>query len=477
MAKAVRRRSASEISPRTSSVAWRWLFRAYLLLLLWLPLPLGSNRAWAWALMEISVLLLLITYLFVRQKPPVEQTLLPPLKAPLLLFLVAILYPLWQTMPLAEPLLQILSPHTLATRQWAALHQGGTISLDLHATWVEWLKGIAYGGLFVLTLLLVNSQRRLQMLIWVLLSSGVVQVCISLLLLSLSSNSDVRGSFVNRNHLAGLLELIIPLTVGVLRNISSLSDSSSLERQQSHAWLRFFSSSSGGVAGVMMILWFTLFLTQSRGGNAALIFSFVAVWTLSRLTGMRRQETVKRSNMIYLLLACTFILGGTAGLEILLGRFLDTNLLQEGRLAVLFTGKQIILDYPLFGSGSGTFASIYPRYQPEAIAHLFFDHAHNDHLELLADRGIIGYALLAGTVLTSWHHMLRCYRHSQHPLVRATCYAALVSTISLVIHGIFDFNFQIPANAAYFTVMLALGLRCSRMENSTHPSSPDHMTA
>jgi O-antigen ligase len=148
---------------------------------------------------------------------------------------------------------------------------------------------------------------------------------------------------------------------------------------------------------------------------------------------------------------------------------LDTNFLQEGRLAVLVTGKEIIRDFPLFGSGSGTFAYLYPHYQPPSIAQHFFDHAHNDHLELLADRGLIGYSLLALTVLAIWLETLRCYRLGKTPLLVATCYATLVSTVSLTIHGLLDFNFHIPVNAAYFSLLLALGLCCSRMELSASP--------
>ncbi|WP_193771093.1 O-antigen ligase family protein [Candidatus Magnetaquicoccus inordinatus] len=449
-----------------SHTLWNRLFHAYLLLLIWLPLPLGSNRAWAWSLMEGAVLLLLTAWLLLQWRhPSTDLSFLQSIKPSLWLFLAALIYPFLQAISLPEVVVSLLSPQSAAIRHLAQMDPGGPLSLDAHATLVEWLKGVAYGGLFWLTLVLINSQQRLQTLLWVLLANGVVQVCISLLLISTSDNTDVRGSFVNRNHLAGFLELVLPLAIGLLRYMPSRSGSARHGWDRAHAVLRLVTGSFGVLAGLSIILWTTLILTQSRAGNASLLLAFLVVFLFSRADRGEQKERSYRSPIRIFLVFLLLLLGSGAGLEILLGRFLDTNLLQEGRMAVLLTGKEIIRDFPLFGSGSGTFAYIYPHYQHPSIAQHFFDHAHNDHLELLADRGLIGYSLLALTVLTVWFRTVRYIRLGKNTLFAATCYATLLSTISLTFHGLLDFNFHIPVNAAYFSVLLGLGLRCSRIES------------
>ena len=39
-----------------------------------------------------------------------------------------------------------------------------------------------------------------------------------------------------------------------------------------------------------------------------------------------------------------------------------------------------------------------------------------------------------------------------------------VATTALLIHGLVDFNFHIPANAAYFFVLLGLGMAATSVE-------------
>ncbi|MBF0096475.1 MAG: O-antigen ligase family protein [Magnetococcales bacterium] len=471
MAQAVHRRPKSGLKP-SAEPPRNGLFRAYLLLLIWLPLPLGSNRAWAWSFMEVAVLLLLTVWLLRQWRHPADLSFLQASRPVLWLFLAALLYPLWQTVPLSDSLLTLLSPHTATIRHWAEMARNGPLSLDLQATWVEWLKGVAYGGLFWLTLVLIQSPQRLQTVLWVLLANGIGQVCLSLLLISTTANGDVRGSFVNRNHLAGFLELVLPLAIGLLRHTPALRGAARSGWDRLHATLHFLSGSFGILAGISLLLWATLVLTQSRGGNSALLLALLLVTLATRLGGGHTQDGPVRARLFFPLALLAVLLGSGAAVEMLLNRFLDTNFLQEGRLAVLVTGKEIIQAFPLFGSGSGTFAYLYPHYQPASIAQHFFDHAHNDHLELLADRGVIGYSLLALTVLAIWRETLRCCRLGKTPLLVATSDASLVATLSLVIHGLLDFNFHIPVNAAYFCVLLALGLRSSRMEFYAPPLTP-----
>ncbi|MCP3875477.1 MAG: O-antigen ligase family protein, partial [Desulfobacteraceae bacterium] len=61
--------------------------------------------------------------------------------------------------------------------------------------------------------------------------------------------------------------------------------------------------------------------------------------------------------------------------------------------------QNIIKDFPLTGSGFGTFKDIYPSVQ-SLDSSAYLEHAHNDYIELITEGGITGF-LLVFSILTS----------------------------------------------------------------------------
>jgi hypothetical protein len=51
-----------------------------------------------------------------------------------------------------------------------------------------------------------------------------------------------------------------------------------------------------------------------------------------------------------------------------------------------------VRDFPIIGSGLGTYAFNYPFYKTLRVKAVF-DHAHNDYLELLSEGGVVGLGL------------------------------------------------------------------------------------
>ena len=469
-------------SPLTSArgtVAQRWLLRAFLLLLFWTPLPLGSNRPWAWGLMECWTFLLLAAWAVQRWRDkPREVSALRTHRLAIVLLGLGVLYPLWQIIPWSESLLTLFSPTTLLVRHLIGTPPlAGPISLDVHLTQVEWLKGMAYLGIFWLTLVLPTSRGALRQLTWVLLGSGLVQVGMNLLTLDTDPTHDVHGSFVNHNHLAGFLELVLPVGIGLLRS-QYLAVKATGERWQDHFYRRIscISGPQGVLFGVCISMVITLFMTQSRGGNGSLFLALFLVSLLSRILTPRKKLLSSPSKTTFFILAVSILVGSSVGLEQLVGRYLETHVEQEDRLTTASTARKMVADYPWFGSGSGTFAFVYPRYQSASFAPVLLDHAHNDHLEFLTERGIIGYGLLVAGVLACWWQTARAYGTRRDPLASALLYASLVATLSLVIHGLTDFNFQIPVNALYFMVLLALGLRGTQVASAQQHARVQHHT-
>ena len=116
----------------------------------------------------------------------------------------------------------------------------------------------------------------------------------------------------------------------------------------------------------------------------------------------------------------------------------------------------LIKDYPVFGSGPGTFYVAFPAYRPEKVVN-FYDYTHNDYAQFAAETGVVGLGLLGLVVAFSLAAALRAQWVRRDPLMRGMSFASIMGVTAILIHSWVDFNLQIPANAVYFMVLLALG--------------------
>jgi O-antigen ligase len=131
---------------------------------------------------------------------------------------------------------------------------------------------------------------------------------------------------------------------------------------------------------------------------------------------------------------------------------------------------QIISDRPVFGTGVGTYRWVFPAYKDDRFGGNFYEHAHNDLLEVIGEQGIMGFAFLASGVLIVFVRMVRAFGKTQDLLMRGALFAAISGTMALSVHGLVDFNLHIPANALFFVVLLGIGaVACDMVE----ASSPD----
>jgi O-antigen ligase len=141
------------------------------------------------------------------------------------------------------------------------------------------------------------------------------------------------------------------------------------------------------------------------------------------------------------------ILGGRAGEAKHLEERDVSSLL--GRRAAMRAAVRTWIDFPLFGSGAGTFEDVSPRVQ-EPDETLIANHAHNDYLESLATTGAVGFLIGFVPLLGGTASLARAAfgaRASQSTWrQRAFCAAALTSIVIALLHALVDFNFYIPAN-------------------------------
>lgn len=457
-----------------------FLYYALLLLLVWLPLPLGSNRPWAEAIFEIwSAMILLFWIAGYLRGHFLPGAAFRQAKAVLWLLVIWLIYLMLQWLPLPFSVRSILSPEGASIHALAGETGWGTLSVAPYSTFHYWLKSTAYVFIFALILLLVNSKIRLILLGYALVLSGLFQASYgSIMTLSgleygffmkkIVYVGYATGTYVNRNHLAGYLEMTLAVGIGLLFATTYERSVVRSWRQRLRNWLNLASSHKLPLRLMLAAMVIGLVLTRSRMGNTA-FFSSMLVAGLLTLSAFRHQtgsvagmfrhgDTRSAVILIASLIAIdVFIVGAWFGVEKVVHRIEKTSEKYDAdRISVSDDTLKLIKDYPLTGAGGGSFHLAFMRYRGAGPT-VYYDHAHEDYLEITADNGAIGLALLGSSVLLSLRAALRALYRRRDGLMRGMAFSSVMGTTALLIHGTVDFNLQIPANAATFMVILSLG--------------------
>ncbi|MDD4910688.1 MAG: O-antigen ligase family protein [Sideroxydans sp.] len=464
----------------TSSNFEQRLFYGLLALLVWLPLPYATNRPWAEAIFEVAVVILAAFYLYGwRQNRVVPGAGFMSAKPVLWLLGVWSAYLLLLLLPLPISIRELLSPDSVIQYRAAGVEGAAPLSLVPYAGFMYWLKSVSYTLVFALVLLLVNSKQRLVILAYVLVLSGVFQAFFgSLMTLSgveylLFGKKEAyigfaTGTFVCRNHLAGYLEMVSAIGIGLLLASWAPDETIRTWKQRVRSWMRLLLSAKLLLRLMLAIMVIGLVLTRSRMGNTAffssmIVAGFIALLVFRLQAGSVKQMFAKReTRSMVILLSSLFVIdlilvGAWFGVEKLAARMEQTSVEHDlGRIEVSKNTLNLLSDYPLVGAGGGSFYTVYPRYRPPTYD-AYYDHAHEDYLEIAADTGGIGLALLGSMVVLSFIAALLALMRRKDALMRGMAFASMMGIIALLIHSTVDFNLQIPANSATFMVVLALG--------------------
>jgi O-antigen ligase len=381
---------------------------------------------------------------------------------------------LFQTVPWPTGLVRLLSPRTAALRQAFVPASAGsgwtTFSLLPGRTLAAGLELSAYVLIAYLVLRTVRHRSQIRRFMAVLVASGVFQALYGLFETTqkvprllfyqkLYGLEAATGTFVNRNHFAGYLELVLPIALGLLLSRLELFDA------PGRTWRERLGRLTGrGAAGNVLflaafaVMALALLRSNSRTGAAVLVFTFVLVSVLAAVHfGRTRFQRARVRSFLKVAAAAVIVLALYAGVESMIDRFAADGLLRDGRPRYWGMTLRMIGDFPVFGVGLGGFGEVFRAYDTLGLEYDLV-HAHNDYLEFLADLGIVGFGLLAvglGILLTS---AFRTWAGRRSPELKGLALGGLASIAAILVHGLTDFNFHIPANVLAFTVVLSLTL-------------------
>ncbi|MEW5804093.1 MAG: O-antigen ligase family protein [bacterium] len=472
-------------------------------LIIYCPLAFGAVHIFPFTLMEITVLVLWLCLLMkqvfksrrwkgggVPAAPDwessgrrqggadrrwVERIELSFRKSPLNFFALAFLGLLiLQSLPLPATWVKTFSPETFGMYQSALgkVPDFVTLSICPYSFKIGLFKILAYMGAFWLIINWADNREKITALVFPFILIGSFEAIYGILMYlgkcdfilwyqNIWYGGFATGTYVNRNHLAGLLEITIPMSFGLL---VAMAGKRKGYTQRSIA--------VGGIRGFLLnlniedhdqakrillmfliaIMFLALLLSGSRGGILSLAVAFIlmSVFLLFR-------SKVKRyalAGVAIVLIALGY--GLLTGMSATLKRF--EKLSDDAQIRVRFatTSLGIVRDFPLMGTGWGTFEKAYPKYQDPKDDKWVIDHAHHDWVELAAEMGLVGLGLGIFFLFFCLGYFFFLWKKRKNSLSVGIGLGGMGAITSLALHSLTDFNMHIPANALLLSIAVGV---------------------
>jgi O-antigen ligase len=445
---ALRRAWAPEAQVQTA------VFASAVVLELFATLFGGASQTNALSLMAVELaalpLLFLSIYLTLAGGGP------RGLAIPLAILGGVIAVPLLQLVPLPAQIWTQLPGRAAAAQVLDAAGLGRPalpFSLTPQDTWRSALGLAPPAAMFLGATLLTEGQRRAMAALWLALATlslsiGALQVlggpASPLYFYEVTNAGSPVGLFSNRNHQAAFLLCLLPVA-GVFA-----------------AEFRGFTEDWRVFAPLLALLYFVVGIvgvavTHSRAG----VFLSVAA-LLGTLAVVASGGTLRRGG---LRATAALAVGGAAavaavllfGLTPILDRFSAAGELRfEGWPIVLKTAQSFL---PL-GSGVGSFDTVYRSVEPlTQVSTVYFNHAHNDYLELWLETGLAGAGLFGAFLAWFLVRSVQVWPRRAAPGRNlAAAFSVLVAL--LLAHSLLDYPLRTQALAVLFAFACATVAVC-----------------
>lgn len=456
----------------SSNKRQKLFFGVFCLIVLVNPLPLGSNRTWAWSAEAIiaSFLLIVMVLCSLFSTECINWQRIKKMRLELSLiglwFAINILY----LVPLPISLLDAISPNVASA--YANLNlEYGYLSLDVKASYQVLILSLYYLLVFILGVVLVNSRRRIKIILALFLFLGVFESVYGMYLVSIGqtgtlvqlitiSANNASGTFINKNHLVAFLSMCFIMGLALRMIIED-----KIQKYYNVDWkikiVRF-------VSHPMRLLDFSLFLmlagiwnTHSRAGLASFL---LALLFLSMFLFLSKKIKTINYKVIMSIFAVIIVLLIVVADDV---NFLMNSLGQNSTDSVghilssaqgrLLAFNQVIDNYHLYwfsGVGPGAYQVFFVNHRLLEQTS-YFDHAHNDYIEFLIEYGIFSIILLVLLLVFLYRIFIFIFKtNSSFYKYLGICIISCM--IYMLLHGNMDFNARIPANVVTIIVVISI---------------------
>jgi O-antigen ligase len=271
-------------------------------------------------------------------------------------------------------------------------------------------------------------------------------------------SSSIYGPYVNRNHYAGLMEMLAPFALAIC-----LSRRAGAGKKLAAGFALLLMSAS-------------VFLSQSRGGAAALLVEMIFFTVIH--SSIRRRTIPGWKTVVLFVSLAALLLWLDVSPTLTRWTRMEGDL-QTGRLSILQDGWRMFLQKPVLGWGLGGFPYVYPQFR-SFYTDYFINQAHNDYLQILVETGALGAMAMFWFLVALYRDSLGKLRRGRErtPIDSAGTVrvAALTACTGLLAHSFVDFNLHIPANAALFFTLCAVA-SWGESRPAVPNSGEDHRTA
>ncbi len=376
------------------------------------------------------------------------------------------LFGIWQLTPLDKSFLATISPTTAGLYQQLLPAKpeipplegtgvetavGTTLSLYPQVTRLRLQRILAVFLIFVVVRNNLGGSRPLRRLAIVAVANGALLSLFALVQFFSSpptwvywtypSMGSVFGPFICRNHFPFYINMCIGLGLGLLwsrRSSRLLHDPVSLQ-----------------ICLALALMLSSVAFSLSRGGFLALVGGF----GLCVLVKIKQSSQYLRPGAALLTLALVVgVLGwfGIAQIQARLSTLWGGSSILESRMPLWVQSLSIIKDFPLWGSGYGTYQFVNPLYPVEVkLADQTFEHVHNDYLEMLVEGGIIGFLLNLLAIGLVFRLSFRALAVHKGHGAGGLALGALFGFTTVVIQSFVDFGIHIPAITLLAAVLAA----------------------
>jgi O-antigen ligase len=400
-------------------------------LLFFCPLAFGAVEPWAIFILQSVTTILFTVWMFAQMRADQPAILWTPIFPPMLAFGALIC-------------IQLLPG----------------ISSYRRATYSGLLLYVAYGlACFLITQTLTRTTHIRKLAT----AAAVYGTAVAMfaVLQSLSSNGKIYwlrtprfggwiyGPYVNHNHYAGLMEMLVPIPL-----VFAFS-------RYARGKERWAAASAAAFMGA------TIFLSGSRGGMIAFAVQVVIfLCFLFRERSGGRAAFVMTTFLLVALVSIAWIGGSdvTARLSTI-NTSKHSELSNDIRFKINRDSLDMFGQRPILGWGLGTFETVYPQFR-SFYTDLLVDKAHNDYLQLLAETGVVGFAIMIWFLVAGFRAVWPKIRQWPSNVNGSVALVAVVGISGILVHSLVDFNLEIPANALLFYVLCAVAAIEPRFRNS-----------
>lgn len=445
-----------QLTKHTNAIFW-----TLAVLLVYAPLFRASNIPLALMFLQMLSLVVLVLVVFGHEAFAALK------KSHLILIALILAVPLFALIPLPDTVWSTLPGRDIYMPVMQSVSDADTgffKSISLAGGATEYALWTLLPPLVVYIATVNLPRRHLYTLVYVVLAIAAFQAILGLMQYGAgpksplhfgSSNANTAtGTWLNRDHYAGFLEMVFPVALALLAATVGMNRKKGHQKSSWRKKLAFMSTVKGSQATIfafiLILMILALIFTKSRAGvGLAMVGLFISMFVFSHRLG---------GNNVYgsvgTIVAVIFILALEIGLAPVLDRF-AVDPMEDLRWTIYTNAMEGVGQYFPIGSGAGTFPITYPFFQP-LDADLFINRVHNDYLEWVYDGGmlaIVAISMFFVLYINGWRKLWIPQQWGTFRFIQA---GAGIGIFLMILHTAIDFNLHKPANAVFFAFMLAV---------------------